>query len=315
MEESLALSYALDDQIAIATTLHTLATVFDALAEKQRARQFAEQSLVISRQLNHPHRIALVFHRLGSITRGLGEYQEAVGHFQEALAAFRQVDDRYHIILVLAELGKAMYLVGEFSRETIIMVVSEAVTRARELGSYEALFVGVGIHAEISLWNEDYEVAEGELQELVERSQQMPSHFLATCLAGLGQAELGLGNFSLARLHLLEALTATLKSQTRLLINCQLALCVWADLLCKECDRPEIVDQPTMVVQRQTLAREIVASLMAQPQVSPFYKARAAQLVAKLEMQLPTALAAAAQARGQQKTPPQLIAEIIAQEA
>ena len=270
---------------------------------------------MLSRQLDHPHRIASAFYVLGSIARGLGEYKEAVDHFQGALAAFQQIDDRYHIILVLAELGKTMYLAGEFSRETIVMLVGEAVTRARELGSYEAIFVGVGIHAEISLWNEDYEVAEGELQELVARSQQMPSHFLATCLAGLGQAELGLGKFSLARLHLLEALTATLKSQTRLLINCQLALCLWADLLCKECERPEIVDQPPMVVQKQTLAREIVASLIAQPQVSPFYKARAAQLVAKLEMQLPTALTAAAQARGQQKTPPQLIAEIIAQEA
>ncbi len=315
LEESLAFSREFDDQVAIATTLHTLASVFDTVSEKQRARVFAEQSLVLSRQLAHPHRIASAFHRLGSIARSLGEYKEAVGHFQEALAAFRQVDDRYHIILVLAELGKAMYIVGEFPRETIMMVVSEAVTRARELGSNEALFVGVGIHAEISLWNEDYEVAEGELQELVERSRQMPSHFLATCLAGLGQAELGLGKFSLARLHLLEALTATLKSQTRLLINCQLALCLWADLLCKECDRPEIVDQPTIVIQKQTLACEIVASLMAQPQVSPFYKARAAQLVAKIEMQLPTALAAVAQARGQQKTPPQLIAEIIVQEA
>ena len=315
LEESLAFSRALDDQIAIATTLHTLAAVFDTVSEKQRARQFAEQSLVISRQLAHPHRIASAFHRLGSIARGLGEYKEAVGYFQEALAAFRQVDDRYHIILVLAELGKAMYMVGEFPRETIMMVVGEAVTRARELGSYEALFVGVGIHAEISLWNEDYELAEGELQELVERSRQMPSHFLASSLAGLGQAKLGLGKFSLARLHLLEALTETLKSQTRLLINCQLALCAWADLLCKECDRPEIVEQPTMVVQKQTLALEIVASLMAQPQVSPFYKARAAQLVAQLETQLPTALAAAAQARGQQKTLPQLIAEIIEQEA
>jgi len=315
LEESLAFSRALDDQVAIATTLHTLAAVFDTVSEKQRARQFAEQSLVISRQLAHPHRIASAFHRLGSIARGLGEYKEAVGYFQEALAAFRQVDDRYHIILVLAELGKAMYMVGEFPRETIMMVVSEAVTRARELGSYEALFVGVGIHAEISLWMGDCKTAEYEMQELVDRSRQMPPHFLATCLDGLSLAKLGLGKFCLARLHLLEAMTEMLKSQTRLLINCQRALYTWANLLCKECDRPEIVDQPTMVVQKQALALEIVASLMEQPQVSPFYKAHAAQLVAKLETQLPTALAVAALARGKQKTLPQLIAEIIEQEA
>ncbi len=315
LEESLALSYALSDQRAIATTLHTLAAVFDNLAERPKARQFAEQSLVVSRQLAHPHRIASAFHRLGSIARGLGEYKEAVDHFQAALTVFRQVDDRFHIILTLGELGKAMYLVGAFLHETIMMFLNEAVTRARELGSFEALFVGVGIHAEISLWNGDYALAEGELQELAERSRQMPSHFLATCLAGLGQAELGLGKLTLARSHLLEAMTETLKTQTRLVVNCQLALCSWADLLCKECEWPEIVAQPTLVVQRQAFALEIVASLLAQPQGAPFYKASAAQLIAKVETQLPTTLVVAAQARGQQKTLSQFIAEIIAQEA
>ena len=315
LEESLALSYALSDQRAIATTLHTLAAVFDNLAERPKARQFAEQSLVVSRQLAHPHRIASAFHRLGSIARSLGEYKEAVDHFQAALTVFRQVDDRFYIILTLGELGKAMYLVGAFLHETIMMFLNEAVTRARELGSFEALFVGVGIHAEISLWNGDYALAEGELQELAERSRQMPSHFLATCLAGLGQAELGLGKLALARSHLLEAMTETLKTQTRLVVNCQLVLCSWADLLCKECEWPEIVAQPTLVVQRQAFALEIVASLLAQPQGAPFYKASAAQLIAKVETQLPTTLVVAAQARGQQKTLPELIAEIIAQDA
>ncbi len=186
LEESLALSRLLDDQLAIATTLHTLAMVFDTVSERQRARQAAEQSLAISRQLAHPHRIALVFHRLGSIARGRGEYTVAIGHFQEALLGFTQVDDRYHTLLTLAELGSAMYMAGEFQREAIMLVLNEAVVRARKLGSFEALFVGVGIHAEISLWNGDYQIAECELQELAGHSREMPSHFLATCLAGVG---------------------------------------------------------------------------------------------------------------------------------
>lgn len=160
LEESLALSYAFDDQVAIATTLHTLATVFDALAEKQRARQFAEQSLVISRQLNHPHRTALVYHRLGSITRGLGQYRDSIAHFQEALVALRQVDDRYNIILTLSELGHVMYMTGEFSPKTIMPLLGEAEMRARELGSFEALFVGLGTFAAVSTWLGDFETGE-----------------------------------------------------------------------------------------------------------------------------------------------------------
>jgi len=315
LEESLAFSRALDDQVAIATTLHTLAAVFDTVSEKQRARQFAEQSLVISRQLAHPHRIASVFHRLGSIARGLGEYKEAVGHFQEALIGFRQVDDRYHTLLTLAELGSAMYTAGEFPREAIMLVLNEAVIRARELGSFEALFVGVGIHAEISLWNGDYQIAECELQELAGHSREMPSHFLATCLAGLSQAELGLGKIRLGRRHLLEAMSETLQNQTRLFINCQLALYSWADLLCRECDLPEVVNQPTLFMQKQVHALEIVSAIIHQSQGRHFYKERATQLAAQLEMQVLPAVATAAQGRGQQKTLPQLIAEIIEQEA
>jgi len=315
LEESLALSHELDDQIAIATTLHTLASVFDNLSEHQQARQLAEQSLAISRQLGHPHRIAFISHRLGSITQRLNEYMVAITHFKDALIGFKQVDDRYQIILTLAEMGRVMYMSGKFPSEAIMSVLNEAATRARDLDSYEALFVGVGMLAQISIWIGDCETAEREVKEIVERSREMPPHFLASSLEGLSQAELGLGKLQLARLHLLEAMTVMLKSQTRLLINSHRALYSWAELLSKECDLPEVMNQPMIVVQKQVYAFEILAGLIHQPQVWPFYKARAAQLVAKLETQLPTALAVAALARGKQKTLPEFIAEIIAQEA
>lgn len=310
LEKSLALSYTLDDQVAIATTLHTLAAVFHTLAEKQRAKQFAEQSLAISRQLNHPHRIALVYHRLGSITRGLGEYQEAVGHFQEALIAFRQIDDRYNIILTLIELGHVMYITGEFSHEIIMMGLREAATRARELGSFEALFVGLGTFASVSTWLGDCETGERCGQELVALSQQMPPHFHATCLAILADAELALKRLHLARQHLLEAMAETLKSQTRLLINCCRVLYTWAELLAKECDLPEAAHQPMLTLQKRAYALEILSSIIHHPLVWHFYTMRAKPFALQLATQLPADLVAAAEARGKVKTLPQLAVEI-----
>lgn len=138
----------------------------------------------------------------------------------------------------------------------------------------------------------------------------MPPHFHATCLAILADAELALNKLHLARQHLLEAMTVMLKSQIRLLINCYRVLYTWAELLAKECDRPEAAQQPLITLQKQAYALEILFSIIYQPVVSHFYTMRAKQFAAKLAMQLPGDLAAAAEARGKLKTWPQLATEI-----
>jgi len=315
LEESLALSNALHNQTAVATTLHTLASVFDNLSEKPKARQLAEQSLIISRQLNHPHRIAWAYHRLGTITRELGEYHDSIYYFQEALTAFRQVDDGHNIVQTLAELGHVLYIVGEFPHKPAMDLLREAATRARELGSYDALFIGIGAYASVSTWIGDCETGERCGQELVALSPQMPPQTRATCLAVLADAELALNKLALARQHLLEAMADTLKSQTRLLVNCSRILYAWAELLARECNQPEAALQPLLTVQKRSSALEILSSIIHQPIAWHFYTMRAKPFALQLTEQLPMALATAAEARGKVKTLPQFVTEIIAQEA
>lgn len=281
--------------------------------EKLRARDFAEQSLALSQQLGHPHRIASVLHRLGSIAVGLGEYDAAVDYFQQALMAFKPLGDRYNIVLALAELGRTMYMTGKFPRETFMAVLNEAATRGRELGTYHGMFLGVGTFAHIAILIGDYAAGERDGQELVAVSQQMPPSFLASCLILLGEAEVGLGKLKLARQHLLAAMNVMLKSQTRLFVNFRLVLKAWADLLCKECTQLEMAKQVKAVEQKQLETLEIVACVLHQPQITPFYKTHAAQLATELKQKLPSHLAAAVEARSQHKTLGQLITEIIQQ--
>jgi len=189
------------------------------------------------------------------------------------------------------------------------------VMRARDLGGFEALFVGLGTFASVSTWSGDGETGERGGQELVALSERMPPHFQATCLAILADAELALNKLHLARHHLLEAMPIMLKSQTRLLINCIRVLYTWAELLSREGDLPEAAHQPMLTLQKRTYALEILSSISHYPFVWSFYTMRAKPLALKLATQLPVELAAAAEARGKLKTWPQLAAEIVEQEA
>jgi hypothetical protein len=106
-----------------------------------------------------------------------------------------------------------------------------------------------------------------------------------------------------------------LKTETRLLFNCQVVLLAWANLLCRECTQPDLVNQPSVIQQRQAQALEVASSLLHETKARPMYKERARLLAVELEKLLPLAITAAAKERGKQKTQPQLVAEIIEQEA
>jgi len=314
LEESLAISHSLGDLPAIAITLHTLASAYDTAVEKLRAREVAEQSLALSQQLGHTHRIAAALHRLGSIAVGLGEYDAAVEYFQQAVTAFKRLGDRYHIVLTVGELGRAMYMTGKFPPAIFMAVLHEAATHGRALGTYHGLFLGVGAFAYTAICIGDYATGERIGHELVAASQQMPPSFLASCLIVLGEAEVGLGKLKLARQHLLEAMHVMLKSQTRLFVNFRLVLKAWADLLYAEGTHLEKASQFATAERKWLAALEIVACVLHQPQVTPFYKTHAALVATELKQRLPVDLALAAEAHGQHKTLSQLIAEIIQQE-
>lgn len=313
LEESLAISRSIGDSPAIAVTLHTLASAYDTAVEKLRARNLAEQSLALSRQLGYAHCTAAALHRLGSIAVGFGEYDAAVEYFQQAATAFKRLEDRYNIVLTVGELGRAMYMTGKFPPAIFMAVLQEAATHGRALGTYHGLFLGVGQFAYTAIGIGDYETGERIGHELVAASQQMPPSFLASCLILLGQAEVGLDKLKLARQHLLEAMRVMLKSQTRLFVNFRLVLKAWADLLYAEGIHLEKASEFATAEQKQLVALEVVACVLHQPQVTPFYKAHAALVAAKLKQKLPVHLAIAAEANGQHKPLSQLITEIVTQ--
>jgi len=314
LEESLSIRHMIGDRVGIAATLDTLAAVCNMSADFHRARYFAEQGLAMSREIGHSYRIAHILKTLGSIAFGLGQYDTAILHYQAALATFRQLGDDYGIVTTLAEMGRAMYASGEFPRALFIQVLNEAVIVGRKLGNYHSLYRALGVLGDVCTWIGDYEAGERCGQELVELSRQMPPNFLASCLRLWGEANLGLGKLHLARRYLLEAMAIMVKSETRLLINSQVALLAWANLLCRECTQPEVANHLSYVQRKQAQALEIISSLLHESKARPMHKARAAQFAAELGALLPSGVAAAAKAHGKAKTLVQIISEIVCQE-
>jgi hypothetical protein len=256
----------------------------------------------------------VVLHRLGSIAVGLDEFDAAVAYFQQSLTLFRSLDDRFNLTLVLAELGRAMYMSGKFPRESFMAPLHEAVTYARGLGTFHGLFVGVGVFSQISNRLGDYGTGERGGLELVALAREMPPSFFASCLILLGEAEVGLGKLPLARQHLIAAMCEMLKSQTRFFVNARLVLRSWIDLLCQESVQCQLAKQATAAERKQLEALVVTACMIHHPQITRFYKVYAAQVAAELKQKVPAALAAAAEACGQQKTLTELITEIIQQE-
>lgn len=315
LEESLLIRRTIGNQVDVAATLDTLAAVCDMSSEFSRAWEFASEGLTISRMLEHTHTTASIFRRLGSAAVGLGKYGIAISCYQEAAAKFRQVDDNYGLVQALAELGRAMYGSTNYPRDVFIGVLEEAAIIARKLGQDVPLYYAIGILGQVSNWIGEYETGKRCALELVEICQQIPPSLFATYRCLLGEAELGLGNLPLARQLLLEAMALMLKTETRLLFNCQMALPAWANLLCRECTQPDLVNQPSAIQQRQAQALEVVCSLLHETKARPIYKDRARPLAVELEKLLPLSIAAAAKERGKLKTQPQLVAEIVEQEA
>lgn len=315
LEESLFICRAIGDQVGIASTLDTLAAVCDMSSEFPQAWQFAHEGLTISRAIGHTSKTASILRRLGSTSVGLGKYDMAISYYQEAATMFRQVGDNYGLVQALAELGRAMYGSRKYPRDIFIGVLEEAATIARKLGQAVPLYYTIGILGHISNWIGEYATGKRCGQELGEISQQMPPSLFAAYRCLLGEVEVGLGNLHLARQLLLEAMTLMLKTETRLLFNCQIALLAWANLLCRECTQTDLMNQPSAIQQRQTQALEVVSSLLHETKARPMYKDRGRSLAVELEKLLPLAIAAAAKERGKRKTQPQLVAEIIEQEA
>lgn len=315
LEESLLIRRAIGDQVGVAATLDTLTAVCDMSSEFPRAWQFANEALAISRMLEHTHTTASILRRLGSVAVGLGKYDIAISSYQEAATMFRQVDDNYGLVQALAELGRAMYGSRKYPRDRFIAVLEEAATIARNLGQDVPLYYAIGILGNVSNWIGEHATGKRCGQELGEISQQMPPSLFAAYRCLLGEVEVGLGNLHLARQLLLEAMTLMLKTETRLLFNCQVALLAWANLLCRECTHTDLINQPSVIQRRQAQALEIVSSLLHETKVRPMYKDRGRSLAVEVEKLLPLTIAAAAKERGKLKTQPQLVAEIIKQES
>jgi tetratricopeptide (TPR) repeat protein len=297
LEESLALSREIGDQMGLANTLHTLSWLFGAASEPEKAWRFGKESLTISRLGGHTYQIAHALNRLGATAFVRGDYAAAVSYCREGLSAFRQLGDRYGMALMLAEQGRSMYASGIYPRETFLPLLEEGAALSRDSGNYVAMYPAIGILGKISNLIGEYEVGQRCGQELLDLLPGQSYPYLSHCLIILGWAHLGQGNYQDASHYLRGALAAALKDQPMIRSIIMWALLASAHLLHAEAALPELINQPRVRQQKQEQALGMVVQVLHNPQAWPFWKQHAAPLAAKLEALLPPEVAAAALAQ------------------
>jgi predicted ATPase/class 3 adenylate cyclase len=112
-EESLGLLRELGDRHVAAGVLGNLAMVAHDGGDLGGARALAEESLALSRELGDQGRVADALNTLGSIASDLGDLATASGLAQESLAIGRELGDRDCIATSLTRLGVVAFLRGK----------------------------------------------------------------------------------------------------------------------------------------------------------------------------------------------------------
>jgi predicted ATPase/class 3 adenylate cyclase len=131
-EESLALLRELGDRPVAAGVLGNLAMVAYECGDLHAARTLSQESLALSRELGDQGRVADALNTLGNVACDLGDFTAAWALSQESLAIGRELGDRDCIATSSKNLGVVAFMRGQFGEARLLY--GEAVAIRLELG-------------------------------------------------------------------------------------------------------------------------------------------------------------------------------------
>ena len=131
-EESLALLRELGDRPVAAGVLGNLAMVAYECGDLDAARTLSRESLALSRELGDQGRVADALNTLGNVACDLGDFTAAWALSQESLAIGRELGDRDCIATSSKNLGVVAFMRGQFGEARLLY--GEAVAIRLELG-------------------------------------------------------------------------------------------------------------------------------------------------------------------------------------
>ncbi|MCP4539355.1 MAG: tetratricopeptide repeat protein [Chloroflexi bacterium] len=137
IEESLATSRQIGDEVCTAQALNALANVICELeANYDQAQPLFEESLAISRQIGNQFGVARALINMGASAQELGDYAEAKRLYQESLRIYREIDYRHGASASLGYLGQVAGLLGEHTLAKELL--EEGLNMSRETGDQHA---------------------------------------------------------------------------------------------------------------------------------------------------------------------------------
>jgi DNA-binding SARP family transcriptional activator/predicted ATPase len=313
LEESLALSRAIEDQVGVVTALLSLTRIFNHAIRPEDGRALAEEALAISRTIGYLFGIGESLKRLAGSAFVSGDYMTAIRYFKEGLTIFKQLGNSNGTASTLGALGGCMHSAGSFAPEEYMPYLEEAVKLGRERGNSQTLYSAVGVLGLISNHLGDYETGLRCGQELVNTCGRTLNPYSFTCLIIFGYANLGLGKLVEARICLQQGISTALQTDTSPHTTIALALSVWARLLQKESELLDKANHSGQIRRKQEQALEIATNLFHDPKLRPHDTPHLLPLVASLEAWLPPEVTAAARKRGLSKSLVQLAHDVLNQ--
>ncbi len=265
-----------------ATSLQSTTALSGRFAESQA---YAERALRHYEDCRAPRETAATRSNLGNLAGIAGDYAGAKAHFDRALAILGELGDRRGMAVCLHNLGTLAYLDGDFARAKGLR--REALATCREIGYEWGVASSLKGLGDVAREEGNYEQAQEYLraglaafQEAGDRRSQ------ANCLNSLGQVEAGRKRYAEAWQHYLEGLAIALQCGATPVVM-------------------DILRGMAEVYAGQgeaARALELVAFVAGQPGSEAQTREQLAQIGETLRSQLPAAVAAAAEARGQDKT-------------
>jgi hypothetical protein len=299
MHKSLSLARASGDRGLMAEALIVLSDTASSFADFAAGEQLAREGLALCRQLQRPDLTAIVLASLAWSINCQGGYNESERYYRESLAISEASANPFGIALATNFLGWVAYCEGGARLAEAAALYMRALASWRHIGHRYFIAMCLGDSALVAYEQGDCAQARHFAQEGLAIAEELKHADLTSYnLSALGAASSGLGEWAASRRYLFRSLQ--IAYQLHIPDNVALMLYFLALLFVEESKFavPSAAEQ----AEKQLQALELLAFIIKHPATWQVARDRAERVQADLVVRLPVEAAAAALARGRQRT-------------
>lgn len=305
--QSLTLARSAGDQNRIAKALLGLADIASSFSDFATGEEYTREALVLCRQLGRPDLTAHVLASLAWAVNSQGAYVESERYYRESLAIAEAIGNPFSIGLAIQFLGWVAFCEGGEGLAEALTHYEKAIAIFRQIGDQFHLSMTLGDYALAASEHGDYLAAFEAAQEGLTIAEALGHHSMSAYnLNGLGIATCGLQDLEASRRYLWRSLQIT--STTKMYDHGAVAL-YWLAHLLLNGSRAAPAEAQGLAFQVQAL--ELLSLVNHSTAPWQLFRERAQRHQAELAATLPADLAAAAIARGQERSINEVIAALL----